>query len=69
MKAAAGIGLRAPHLVEIDRDRPKTGFLEIHAENYLSDSPAFQIVESGNGSRRLLRPPGQGRRSSRTPAS
>lgn len=45
MKAAAGIGLRAPHLVEIDRDRPKTGFLEIHAENYLSSSPAFEIVE------------------------
>ena len=45
MKAAAGIGLRAPHLPEIDRDRPKTGFLEIHAENYLSASPAFDIVE------------------------
>ena len=45
MKAAAGIGLRAPHLVEVDRDRPKTGFLEIHAENYLSASPAFEIVE------------------------
>ena len=45
MKAAAGIGLRAPHLAEIDRDRPKTGFLEIHAENYLLASPAFDIVE------------------------
>jgi hypothetical protein len=45
MKAAAGIGLRAPHLSEIDRERPKTGFLEIHAENYLSPSPAFDIVE------------------------
>jgi uncharacterized protein len=45
MKAAAGIGLRAPHLLEIDRDRPKAGFLEIHAENYLSPSPVFGIVE------------------------
>jgi uncharacterized protein (UPF0276 family) len=45
MKAAAGIGLRAPHLAEIDRGRPKTGFLEIHAENYLSPSPAFETVE------------------------
>jgi uncharacterized protein (UPF0276 family) len=45
MKPAAGIGLRAPHLVEIERDRPKTGFLEIHAENYLSSSPALDIVE------------------------
>jgi uncharacterized protein (UPF0276 family) len=45
MKAAAGIGLRAPHLIEIDRDRPRTGFFEIHAENYLSPSPALEIVE------------------------
>ena len=45
MKAAAGIGLRTPHLLEIDRDSPKTGFLEIHAENYLSSSPALDIVE------------------------
>src|ERR1700738_3945850 len=45
MKAAAGIGLRAPHLAEIDRGRPQTGFLEIHAENYLSPSPAFETVE------------------------
>lgn len=45
MKAAAGIGLRVPHLIEIEGDRPKTGFLEIHAENFLSASPAFDIVE------------------------
>ena len=45
MKQVAGIGLRAPHLAEIGRDRPATGFLEIHAENYLAGSPALQAVE------------------------
>jgi uncharacterized protein (UPF0276 family) len=41
----AGIGLRSPHLVVIGRERPATGFLEIHAENYLAESPALQAVE------------------------
>jgi uncharacterized protein len=45
MNAVAGIGLRAPHLQEIDRDRPAIGFLEIHAENYLTPSPALATVE------------------------
>ncbi|MGH8431858.1 MAG: multinuclear nonheme iron-dependent oxidase, partial [Solimonas sp.] len=45
MKAVAGIGLRAPHLPEIERQRPVTGFLEIHAENYLAGSPALSAVE------------------------
>jgi uncharacterized protein (UPF0276 family) len=45
MKAAAGIGLRAPHVAEIERERPPAGFLEIHAENYLAPSPALQAVE------------------------
>jgi uncharacterized protein len=45
MKSVAGIGLRSPHLAEIGRDRPATGFLEIHAENYLAGSPALQAVE------------------------
>jgi hypothetical protein len=45
MKQVAGIGLRAPHLAEVGRDRPATGFLEIHAENYLAGSPALQAVE------------------------
>jgi uncharacterized protein (UPF0276 family) len=43
--ATAGIGLRAPHLAEISRDKPQAGFLEIHAENYLSGSPALQAIE------------------------
>ncbi|MBU8875323.1 DUF692 domain-containing protein [Reyranella sp. MMS21-HV4-11] len=45
MLPVAGIGLRSPHLAEIARDRPATGFLEVHAENYLAASPARQAVE------------------------
>ena len=45
MDPVAGIGLRSPHLAEIARDRPATGFLEIHAENYLAGSPARQAIE------------------------
>ena len=45
MEPVAGIGLRSPHLAEIARDRPATGFLEIHAENYLVNSPALRTVE------------------------
>lgn len=45
MRAVAGIGLRAPHLAEVLQERPATGFLEIHAENYLAGSPARQAVE------------------------
>ena len=45
MRPVAGIGLRSPHLAEIGRDRPATGFLEIHAENHLGGSPARQAVE------------------------
>ncbi len=47
MRPVAGIGLRSPHLAEIAHDRPATGFLEIHAENYLAGSPALQAVECG----------------------
>ncbi|HQS16660.1 DUF692 domain-containing protein [Reyranella sp.] len=45
MKPVVGIGLRSPHLAEIARDRPATGFLEIHAENYLAPSPARGTLE------------------------
>lgn len=43
--AIAGIGLRAPHLVEIERTQPATAFLELHAENYLGGAPALGAVE------------------------
>ena len=45
MEPVAGIGLRSPHLAEFVRDRPATGFLEIHAENHLANSPAVGAVE------------------------
>jgi uncharacterized protein len=45
MISGAGIGLRAPHLGEIARERPATAFLEIHAENYLAPSPALDGLE------------------------
>jgi uncharacterized protein (UPF0276 family) len=45
MDPVTGIGLRPPHGAEIARDRPAIGFLEIHAENYLTGSPALLAVE------------------------
>jgi hypothetical protein len=45
MNPVAGIGLRSPHVAEIGRERPATGFLEIHAENYLAESPALRAVD------------------------
>ena len=45
MSLVAGIGLRSPHLAEVAREKPATAFLEIHAENYLSPTPALQTVE------------------------
>ena len=53
MDAVAGIGLRSPHMAEIGRDRPAIGFLEIHAENYLTGSPALQALEALRGDYRL----------------
>lgn len=45
MSPVAGIGLRSPHLADVAREKPATAFLEIHAENYLSPTPALQTVE------------------------
>jgi uncharacterized protein len=42
----AGIGLRAPHLSRVIADRPPLGFLEVHAENYMGETPALdRLVE------------------------
>ncbi|HEX2891430.1 DUF692 domain-containing protein [Vineibacter terrae] len=38
---AAGIGLRAAHVDEVMATRPPVGFLEVHAENYMSNGPAL----------------------------
>lgn len=32
--AGAGIGLRAPHVQQVCRERPDIGWLEVHSENY-----------------------------------
>src|SRR5690242_21478466 len=37
----AGIGLRLPHVSEIAATRPALGFLEVHAENYMAETPAL----------------------------
>jgi hypothetical protein len=37
----AGIGLRLPHVAEITAARPHLGFLEVHAENYMAETPAL----------------------------
>jgi uncharacterized protein len=36
-----GIGLRSPHVSEIAATRPELGFLEVHAENYMAETPAL----------------------------
>jgi uncharacterized protein len=36
-----GIGLRSPHVSEIAATHPEIGFLEVHAENYMVESPAL----------------------------
>lgn len=42
-----GIGLRAPHSVEVRRDRPAVAWLEVHSENYFVDGgPALAMLEA-----------------------
>jgi uncharacterized protein (UPF0276 family) len=41
-----GIGLRLPHVSEIAATRPAIGFLEVHAENYMAETPTLnRLVE------------------------
>ena len=42
---APGIGLRTPHLQEIERRRPALGFLEVHPENYFVRPAAVRWLE------------------------
>jgi uncharacterized protein (UPF0276 family) len=39
---SVGIGLRSPHVSEIAATRPELGFLEVHAENYMVETPALE---------------------------
>jgi len=43
--AAAGIGLRAPHVQEVITTRPPIAWLEVHAENYLGGGPALRRLD------------------------
>jgi len=36
-----GIGLRLPHVAEIAAARPDLGFIEVHAENYMTETAAL----------------------------
>jgi len=38
---SGGVGLRPPHFAEIAATRPKLGFLEVHAENYMAETVAL----------------------------
>lgn len=45
MPCAAGIGLRSTHIAEMLSRRPATGWLEVHAENYMGQSAAVDALE------------------------
>ena len=40
-----GIGLRGPHVAEVLTTRPRVGWLEVHAENYMGGGPALHTLE------------------------
>src|SRR5271170_2442981 len=44
--AGAGIGLRGPHIAAILETRPKLGWLEVHPENYMGESPLLRRLEA-----------------------
>ncbi|HEV2976827.1 MAG TPA: DUF692 domain-containing protein [Casimicrobiaceae bacterium] len=47
LPAVAGIGLRAPHIAQVRRDRPAIGWLEVHSENYFVDGgPALVALDA-----------------------
>ncbi len=41
---AAGIGLRAPHIREVQQRLPAAGWLEVHAENYMGNGVAARAL-------------------------
>jgi uncharacterized protein (UPF0276 family) len=46
LPAVAGVGLRTPHIAEIDGERPRIGWLEVHSENYYADGgPALATLD------------------------
>jgi uncharacterized protein (UPF0276 family) len=46
MGAAAGVGLRAPHVQQVLAERPRVAWLEVHSENYYVDGgPALAALD------------------------
>jgi hypothetical protein len=46
LRAAAGIGLRAPHVRQVLAERPPVAWFEIHSENYFADGgPALAALD------------------------
>ena len=46
LPAAAGVGLRAPHVAHVLAERPPVPWLEVHSENYFADGgPALAALE------------------------
>jgi hypothetical protein len=46
LPAAAGIGLRSPHVAEVLAARPALPWLEVHPENYLGGGPAARALDA-----------------------
>jgi uncharacterized protein len=44
LPAAAGIGLRLPHIAEVVATRPEVPWLEIHPENFLANPHATELL-------------------------
>jgi hypothetical protein len=44
LTGSAGIGLRSPHVAEVAATRPKLGFIEVHAENYMAETVALDQI-------------------------
>lgn len=44
---SAGIGLRGPHMIELDETSPDVGWLEVHSENFFGDggSPIHYLTK------------------------
>jgi uncharacterized protein (UPF0276 family) len=46
LRAAAGIGLRSPHIRKVRSERPSIRWLEVHSENYFADGgPALAALD------------------------
>ena len=46
LQAAAGIGLRSPHIRQLRSERPPIPWLEVHSENYFADGgPALAALD------------------------